>query len=76
MNHKGIEILKKVKADLFWCERRLRESTDSIEKGILESLIEQNKNWLAEWEAQDKLALKNNWKKFLTFSENSAIFYI
>ena len=60
MNHKGIEILKKVKADLFWSERRLRVSTDKVEKEILVSLIEQNKNWLAEWEAQDKLAVKNN----------------
>lgn len=60
MNHKGIEVLTKVKADLAWCQRRLRVSTDSIEKGILESLIEQNKSWLAEWEAQDKLAVKNN----------------
>ena len=60
MNHKGIEILKKVKADLFWSERRLRVSTDKVEKEILVSLIEHNKNWLAEWEAQDKLAVKNN----------------
>ena len=60
MNHKGIEILTKVKADLEWCERRLRLSTDSIEKEILANLIEQNKAWLAEWEAQDRLAVQNN----------------
>ena len=60
MNHKGIEILKKVKADLFWCERRLRESTDADEREILLSVIEKEKAWLAEWEAQDKLAVKNN----------------
>ena len=60
MNHKGIEILKKVKADLFWSERRLRVSTDKVEKEILVTLIEQNKSWLAEWEAQDRLAVQNN----------------
>ena len=60
MNHKGIEVLTKVKADLEWSKRRLRVSTDSIEKGILESLIEQNKSWLAEWDLQDKVAIQNN----------------
>ena len=60
MNHKGIEVLTKVKADLEWSKRRLRVSTDSIEKEILANLIEQNKSWLAEWEAQDRLAVQNN----------------
>ena len=60
MNHKGIEILTKVKADLAWLQRRLRISSDSIEREILENLIEQNKAWLAEWEAQDRLAVQNN----------------
>ena len=59
---KGIEILKKVKADLFWCERRLRVSTDEVEKEILVSLIEQNKAWLAEWENQNKVAMGGNVK--------------
>ena len=59
---KGIEILKKVKADLFWCERRLRVSTDEVEKQILVSLIEQNKAWLAEWENQNKVAMHGNVK--------------
>jgi len=61
--NKGIEILKKVKADLFWCERRLRLSTDRFEKEILENLIEQNKAWLAEWDLQDKIAMENNCKR-------------
>ena len=60
MNHKGIEILAKVKADLAWLQRRLRISSDSIEKEILENLIEQNEAWLAEWEAQDKLTASRN----------------
>jgi len=58
--NKGIEILKKVKADLFWCERRLRLSTDRFEKEILENLIGQNKAWLAEWDLQDKLTASRN----------------
>ena len=62
MNHKGIEILKKVKADLFWSERRLRVSTDKVEKEILVTLIEQNKAWLAEWENQNKVAMRGNVK--------------
>jgi len=63
MNHKGIEILTKVRADLEWCERRLRLSTDRVEKEILENLIGQNKAWLAEWDLQDKIAMKNNCKR-------------
>jgi|9_EtaG_2_1085328.scaffolds.fasta_scaffold00273_4 hypothetical protein len=63
MNHKGIEILAKVRSDLEWCERRLRLSTDRVEKEILENLIEQNKSWLAEWDLQDKIAMKNNCKR-------------
>jgi hypothetical protein len=60
---KGIEILKKVKADLSWCERRLRLSTDRVEKEILENLIGQNKAWLAEWDLQNKVAMMGNVKK-------------
>jgi len=60
---KGIEILKKVKADLLWCERRSRLSTDSIEREILEKLIKQNKAWLAEWDLQNKVAMIGNVKK-------------
>lgn len=60
MNHKGLQILTKVRADLEWCERRLRLSTDSIEKKILENLIEQNKAWLTEWDLQDKLTASRN----------------
>tara|TARA_Y100000592_G_scaffold42658_1_gene67798 strand:- start:4016 stop:4207 length:192 start_codon:yes stop_codon:yes gene_type:complete len=63
MNDKGIEILKKVKADLFWCERRLRVSTDEVEKEILLSVIEKEKAWLAEWDLQNKVAMQNNCKK-------------
>lgn len=60
MNHKGIEILTKVKADLEWCERRLRLSTDRIEREILVEIINKEKAWLAEWDLQDKVAVKNN----------------
>ncbi len=63
MNDKGIEILQKTKADLFWCERRLRESTDSLEREILVEVIAKQKAWLAEWDLQNKVAMRNNCKK-------------
>lgn len=63
MNDKGIEILQKTKSDLFWCERRLRESTDSLEREILVEVIAKQKAWLAEWDLQNKVAMRNNCKK-------------
>lgn len=63
MNDKGIEILKKVKSDLEWCERRLRVSTDEVEKEILLNVIAKEKAWLAEWDLQNKVAMKNNCKR-------------
>lgn len=63
MNHKGIEILQKTKADLAWCERRLRVSTDRDEREILVMVIEKQKAWLAEWDLQDKVAMRGNVKK-------------
>lgn len=60
MNHKGLQILTKVKADLAWLQRRLRISSDSIEKEILVNLIEQNEAWLAEWDVQDKFTASRN----------------
>ena len=60
---KGIEILNKVKSDLEWCERRLRVSTDELEKEILVQVIEKEKAWLAEWDLQNKVAMRNNCKK-------------
>lgn len=60
---KGIEIMSKTKADLAFCQRRLRESTDRIEREILIALIKETQNWLAEWDLQNKVAMQNNCKK-------------
>lgn len=60
---KGIEIFRKTKEDLAFCESRLRESTDRIEREVLALIIEQEKAWLAEWENQNKIAMKGNVKK-------------
>jgi len=59
---KGIETLRKTKEDLAFCQRRLRESTDRIEREILALIIEQNKAWLAEWDLQNKVAMGGNIK--------------
>ena len=63
MNDKGIEILQKTKADLAWSERRLRVSTDRDEREILVMVIEKQKAWLAEWDLQNKVAMRGNVKK-------------
>jgi hypothetical protein len=60
---KGIEIMSKTKSDLAFCQRRLRESTDRIEREILILLIKETQNWLAEWDLQNKVAMQNNCKK-------------
>ena len=60
---KGIETLRKTKEDLAFCQRRLRETTDRIEREVLTLIIEQEKAWLAQWENQNKIAMKGNVKK-------------
>ena len=63
MLDKGIEILRKTKEDLAYCERRLRESTDRIEREVLVEIMAKQKAWLAEWDLQNKLTMRNNCKK-------------
>jgi len=63
MLDKGIQILRKTKEDLAYCERRLCESTDRIEREILVEIVAKQKAWLAEWDLQNKVAMKNNCKK-------------
>lgn len=63
MLDKGIEILRKTKEDLAYCERRLSETTDSLEREILVEIIAKQKAWLAEWDLQNKVAMQNNCKK-------------
>ncbi len=63
MLDKGIEILRKTKEDLAFCQRRLCETTDSLEREILVEVIAKQKAWLAEWDLQNKVAMLNNCKK-------------
>ena len=63
MLDKGIEILRKTKEDLAFAERRLSETTDSLEREILVEVIAKQKAWLAEWDLQNKVAMLNNCKK-------------
>ena len=63
MNDKGIEIIRKTREDLAFCQRRLRETTDRIEREILVEIIKKEKAWLAEWDLQNKVAMQNNCKK-------------
>ena len=60
---KGIEILRKTREDLAFCQRRLRESTDRIEREVLVEVIKKEKAWLAEWDLQNKVAMQGNVKK-------------
>ena len=64
MNDKGIEVLRKTKEDLAFCKRRLSESTDKIEREILVLIIEKQEAWLAEFDLQNKVAMRGNVKKW------------
>lgn len=63
MLDKGIEILRKTKEDLAYCQSRLSETTDSLEREILVEVIAKQQAWLAEWDLQNKVAMRNNCKK-------------
>ena len=60
---KGIEMVKKVKADIRVCKEIVRE-TDCINMMQIAALaIKENERWLAEWDLQNKVAMINNCKK-------------
>tara|TARA_R100000329_G_scaffold146531_1_gene133138 strand:- start:1014 stop:1205 length:192 start_codon:yes stop_codon:yes gene_type:complete len=63
MLDKGIEIFRKTKEDLAFAERRLSETTDSLEREILVEIIAKQKAWFAEWDLQNKVTMQNNCKK-------------
>ena len=60
---KGIELIKKVKADIAKCTEIVRESNNiyMVQNAALQ--IKENQRWLAEWDNQNKVAMKNNCKK-------------
>ena len=60
---KGIELVKKVKADIARCTEIVRESNDIFMVQNAALMIKENQRWLAEWDLQNKIAMKNNCKK-------------
>lgn len=60
--HKGIQIIKKVKADIFFHQEVIRNESDQAIVAISKDLLKENQDWLAEWDLQDKIAMKNNAK--------------
>ena len=57
---KGIELIKKVKADIFFHQEVIRNEGDQAIVAISKDLLKENQDWLAEWDLQDKIAMKNN----------------
>ena len=57
---KGITLLKKVKADIFFHQEVIRNESDPAIVAISKDLLRQNQDWLAEWDLQDKVAMQNN----------------
>lgn len=57
---KGITLLKKVKADIFLHKEVIRNESDPAIVAISKDLLKQNQDWLAEWDLQNKIAMKNN----------------
>lgn len=60
---KGIELVKKVKADIARCTEIVRESNNIYMVQNAALMIKENQRWLAEWELQDKIAMRNNVKR-------------
>ena len=60
---KGIELVKKVKADIARCTEIVRESDNLIMVQNAALMIKENERWLAEWDLQNKIAMINNCKK-------------
>ena len=57
---KMIEKVARVKADIVRCTEIVRESDNLIMVQNAALMIKENERWLAKWEAQDRLARKNN----------------
>ena len=59
---KGIQLIKKVKADINDLVDIILSEKNAIVREQAESLLQQNKAWLSEWDLQNKIAMKNNVK--------------
>ena len=60
---KGIEMIKKVKADIRVCKEIVRETNCINMMQIAALRLKENERWLAEWDLQNKVAMRNNCKK-------------
>ena len=60
---KGIQLIKKVKADINALVDIILSEKNAGVREQAESLLQQNKAWLAEWDLQNKIAMQNNVKK-------------
>ena len=60
---KGIQLIKKVKADINNLVDIILSEKNAVVREQAESLLQQNKAWLSEWDLQNKIAMKNNVKK-------------
>ena len=60
---KGIELIKKVKADINDLVDIILSEKNAGVREQAESLLQQNKAWLVEWDLQNKIAMQNNVKK-------------
>ena len=60
---KGIQLIKKVKADISDLANIILSEKNAGVREQAESLLQQNKAWLTEWNLQNKIAMKNNVKK-------------
>ena len=60
--NKGIQLIKKAKADIFFHREVIRNEDDQAIVAISKNLLKENQDWLAEWDLQDKVAMKNNAK--------------
>ena len=61
--HKGIQLIKKVKADINDLVDIILSEKNAGVREQAESLLQQNKAWLVEWDLQNKIAMQNNVKK-------------
>ncbi|MAJ24655.1 MAG: hypothetical protein CMP36_04005 [Rickettsiales bacterium] len=57
---KGIQLIKKVKADIFFHQEVIRNESNPAIVAISKDLLKQNQNWLAEWDLQNKVAMQRN----------------
>lgn len=63
MIDKGIALVKSVNADIVALQDMLAmPHVDSDQRQRIGDLIAQNKAWLAEWDLQNKIAMRGNTK--------------